>query len=221
MSQSPVFEGMFDGGNDGAGEGATDEKPIVLEGYKSNDFECLFKVLLPRPLDPCPPALSQTEWASALKLSTVWQMEKIRNVAIERLSSCTLSPTEKIQYSRKFRVSKWLFEGVTALATDIADIEVNDLAKPLGWKTAALVFAIRDKAKPKLPESNNFLHGLKCYNHGNQVSHIGAYLMCSTSVCAIKVNASRVTSNDTTGKLAVSEDVVSTMFEDEIKALQA
>ncbi|KAH6908508.1 hypothetical protein BKA70DRAFT_1103782, partial [Coprinopsis sp. MPI-PUGE-AT-0042] len=81
MSQSPVFEGMFDGGNDGAGEGASDDQPIVLEGYKSNDFECLLKVLLPRygvstPLEPCPLAMPLEEWVSVLKLSTVWQMEK-------------------------------------------------------------------------------------------------------------------------------------------------
>ncbi|KAH6908581.1 hypothetical protein BKA70DRAFT_1280237, partial [Coprinopsis sp. MPI-PUGE-AT-0042] len=47
-SHSPVFEGMFDVGDQSGGEGGSDDKPIVLEGYKSEDFECLLKVLLPR-----------------------------------------------------------------------------------------------------------------------------------------------------------------------------
>ena len=39
---------MFDLGDDSGGEGTTDERPIVLEGHQSEDFECLLKVLLPK-----------------------------------------------------------------------------------------------------------------------------------------------------------------------------
>jgi hypothetical protein len=45
-TQSHVFEGMFDVGDRSAGEGASDDKPIVLEGYKRQDFESLLKILL-------------------------------------------------------------------------------------------------------------------------------------------------------------------------------
>ena len=47
-SQSPVFEGMFDIGDASVGEGTSEDKPIVLEGYRSSEFECLLKVLLPK-----------------------------------------------------------------------------------------------------------------------------------------------------------------------------
>jgi hypothetical protein len=46
ISQSPVFEGMFSTSNDGRGEGSSDENPIILEGYKKNDFESLLRVML-------------------------------------------------------------------------------------------------------------------------------------------------------------------------------
>ena len=35
-------------GDGAGGEGASDNKPIVLEGYRSEDFESLLKVLLPK-----------------------------------------------------------------------------------------------------------------------------------------------------------------------------
>lgn len=48
-SQSPVFTGMFDGGDDHSeDEGGSDDEPIILEDCKSKDFESLLKVVLHR-----------------------------------------------------------------------------------------------------------------------------------------------------------------------------
>ncbi|KAH6908516.1 hypothetical protein BKA70DRAFT_271862 [Coprinopsis sp. MPI-PUGE-AT-0042] len=221
MSQSPVFEGMFDGNNDGGGEGASDEKPIVLEGYKSKDFECLMKVMLPPPLKYSLPVLAKDEWASVLKLSTTWQMDQVRQLAIEQLSGLDLSPIEKVIFAREYRVLKWLTEGVSTLAAGFSEYKFEDIAKELGWETTARILSVRDEAKPKVPETNDLLHGVKCQRHGNQVSYTGTWLWCATGHCSISVIGPVPSSNETSSKLAVSQDVVSSVFEDEIKALQA
>jgi BTB/POZ domain len=104
-SLSPVFRDMFTvpppTRNDKKGqEGTSDANPIVLEGYKSVDFERLIALVYPRfasdsfedclillllrvpfsddflPGDPVP-TYTKEEWTSILKLSTAWEMEKV------------------------------------------------------------------------------------------------------------------------------------------------
>jgi hypothetical protein len=81
-------------------EGGDPEHPIVLEGYKKDEFSCLLKVMYPSyvlkifiqpdfthlwarragslisgtTLDLC---LGKKEWVSVLKLATIWNMEKV------------------------------------------------------------------------------------------------------------------------------------------------
>ena len=81
-------------------EGRDPEHPIVLEGYKKDEFSCLLKVMYPSyvlkifiqldfphlgtrssgslifgtTLDLC---LGKEEWVSVLKLATIWNMEKV------------------------------------------------------------------------------------------------------------------------------------------------
>ncbi|KAH6908572.1 hypothetical protein BKA70DRAFT_1064232, partial [Coprinopsis sp. MPI-PUGE-AT-0042] len=133
-SHSLVFEGMFDVGDPSGGEGGSDDKPIVLEGYKSKDFECLLRILLHRPLEPFPPAMSNQEWASVLKLSTIWQMDKVRNFVIDQLSTLDLTPIEKIQHARQYHVSVWLMEGIAAIASDFGNYDIEELGIVYGWK---------------------------------------------------------------------------------------
>jgi len=88
-------------GQDGANtEGQDREHPIVLEGCKKDEFACLLKVLYPTyvviifiKLHPTylyacrvgslisgttfALSLRQGEWVSVLKLSTIWNMEKV------------------------------------------------------------------------------------------------------------------------------------------------
>lgn len=47
--QSDVFKGMFTcpSGSQVAPEGASDERPIHLEGVKKNDFRTFLRVLIP------------------------------------------------------------------------------------------------------------------------------------------------------------------------------
>ncbi|KAH6906486.1 hypothetical protein BKA70DRAFT_1287755 [Coprinopsis sp. MPI-PUGE-AT-0042] len=137
---------------DGVAEGKNEEKPIVLEGYKSVDFERLLSFLDPslgRPdwiLVDNPLITSKEEWVSVLRLATAWNMTKVRNSAVQELSKLRLPAIEKIQLGREFLVAKWFSEGVEEIgsAPDISKYALEDLSRFLGWETAAKVLWIRN-----------------------------------------------------------------------------
>ena len=103
VQSSEVFADMFflPSGPGVKTEGQDKEHPIVLEGYKKDEFSCLLKVMYPTyvfiifivlyPTYTCVCRasylisgttlnlrLGKEEWASVLKLSTIWNMEKVR-----------------------------------------------------------------------------------------------------------------------------------------------
>ncbi|KAH6908548.1 hypothetical protein BKA70DRAFT_1280152 [Coprinopsis sp. MPI-PUGE-AT-0042] len=235
-SQSPVFEGMFDVGDRSGDEGGCDEKPIVLEGYKSEEFECLLKILLHRSLEPFPPTLSKQEWLSVLKLATIWQMDKVRTIAIDRLSPLDLSPIEKIRYAREYHVSAWFKEGILTIANNFGQYEMEELGNALGWKTTALILSIRDKAKPHLKISQ-WEEWTKCWECScglefttGMLDDSKQYLQCKsfcgggakyirTKQPVVSVSEGPLLSEQIT--VEMSEDAVSATFAEEIKALDA
>ncbi|KAH6908551.1 hypothetical protein BKA70DRAFT_1427131 [Coprinopsis sp. MPI-PUGE-AT-0042] len=232
-SHSPVFEGMFDVGDQSRGEGGSDDKPIVLEGYKSEDFECLLKVLLPRAFELFPPTLTKQGWASVLKLATIWQMDKARNVAIEQLSALDLSPIESIQYAREYYVSAWLREGIIAIVSNVDDYKMEEIGNALGWQTTALILSLCHKAKPKAPQLGDWAQDWECacgleLAFGIQGSTNRRFFQCPNS-CNRKFFLAKQPLDalsaappivQKTG-IDISEDAVAIAFAEEIKALDS
>ncbi|KAH6908488.1 hypothetical protein BKA70DRAFT_1103695 [Coprinopsis sp. MPI-PUGE-AT-0042] len=143
---SELFETMF---TMGSNEGQSDDCPIVLEGYKSRDFECLLKVVLPifpQYLANEPPALSREEWFLVLRLSTVWNMVRVRLKLIRELAISCLStqtcPIIMILEAREYGVPRWFSEGLGLLAINLDQYPVAEVAQDLGWETAAKIFAL-------------------------------------------------------------------------------
>jgi hypothetical protein len=103
VQSSEVFADMFllPSGLAMRSEGQDRDHPIVLEGYKKDEFTCLLKVMYPtyvhvificidfiylwtfdraRFLTPdgtLDLQLKKEEWVSVLKLSTIWDMTKV------------------------------------------------------------------------------------------------------------------------------------------------
>jgi len=153
VQSSEVFADMFllPFGPATSSEGQDRDHPIILEGYKKDEFTSLLKVMYPRATSLISGKnielnLKKEEWVSALKLSTIWNMTKIRQYAIHWLSTnVTLSLIEKILLGRAHRVGAWLDEGVTSLATCDFNLSptLEDLAT-LGWETAARIVWINN-----------------------------------------------------------------------------
>jgi len=160
LAQSPGFANMFLSTSGPASvtrpAGQDQDHPVVLEGYKKDEFVCLLKVMYPTakyliPGNNLELQLKKEEWVNVLKLSTIWNMTKIRQCAIHSLSTnITLSPIEKIVLARAYRVGAWLHEAVTSLATTNDPIPTpEDLATMIGWETVGRIFWVRDDAWTK------------------------------------------------------------------------
>jgi len=192
---SEVFADMFclPSGTAAHNEGQDREHPIVLEGYKKDEFTCLLKVMYPRAGSLISGTsfdlrLEKEEWVSVLKLSTIWNMTKIRNYAIHRLSTdVALSPVEKILLARAHKVATWLDEGVTSLTSGDPKPTLESLAT-LGWETAARILWIRDSS-PFLATSNTSFRAdsMKCGYCSSSASLIDGSHNCYN--CAIAVTA--------------------------------
>ncbi|RXW16737.1 hypothetical protein EST38_g9109 [Candolleomyces aberdarensis] len=148
---SEIFADMFTlpAGANGNVEGESQDHPIILEGYRKEDFRCLLRVMYPRAsqlLSGDQPSfnLEKTEWISVLRLSTIWGMKKIRSHAIHVLSNnMQLSLIEKVNLGREHKVEKWFVEGILDLVDRKSTLSLTDLAD-LGWETAARILWIRD-----------------------------------------------------------------------------
>ncbi|KAG5634006.1 hypothetical protein H0H81_003941 [Sphagnurus paluster] len=161
---SEVFADMFclPSGPTRQREGQDREHPIVLEGYKKDEFNSLLRVMYPTAgslisdtkLDL---GLTKEEWVSVLKLSVIWSMPKIRDYAIHWLSTdMVLSPIEKIVLARAHKVAVWLHEGVTSLVESNDETPTLKELAPLGWETAAQILWIRNYLPKTDPETLSF-----------------------------------------------------------------
>ncbi|KDR71487.1 hypothetical protein GALMADRAFT_229463 [Galerina marginata CBS 339.88] len=158
---SEVFAGMFilPSGPSASVEGGDKEHPIVLEGYKKDDFACLLKVMYPTARSLISGTnidlvLTKEEWVSVLKLSTIWNMKQIREYAIHRLSTdMALSAIDKINLARAHKFAGWLEEGVTCLVNGDHVLTREELST-LGWETASLILWIKDQLGHSVNNSN-------------------------------------------------------------------
>lgn len=184
---SPIFRDMFSvpQPEGGESEGCSDNKPIVLEGYKNIDFERLIALLYPSddllPGEPLP-ITTKDEWTSVLKLAMAWEMEKVRKLAIDRLSEMDISATEKIQLGREYRVVQWFSEGIHEIASvgDIAIYPVEDLAQAVGWETAARLLWVRNRSSAMSEDVSVDLSRLTCvHSFCKHPVDVGKSLSCT------------------------------------------
>ncbi|KAK0195927.1 hypothetical protein F5146DRAFT_894508, partial [Armillaria mellea] len=94
-------------------DGSSDEHPFVLQGITAEEFRSLLNVMLL----PEPPLLKKEAWIAALKLSNMWRLLKVRDIAIRQLNSGNdkLSHIEKIVWGREYKVSDWVAKGYVGL----------------------------------------------------------------------------------------------------------
>ncbi|KAF6742934.1 hypothetical protein DFP72DRAFT_829228 [Ephemerocybe angulata] len=140
-------------------EGATDDHPIELVGYKKCDFATLLRALYPSYEDVISGgfAFSEEEWISVLKLSTIWGIQKLRDQSIDKLSG--ISPLQKVTLGRAYQVRKWLLDGISECVRGRS--KTADALLTPGLETAFKILWIRDQCAT--------LHGLSFNTKGLQV----------------------------------------------------
>lgn len=88
--------------------------------------------------------LSQSDWRSALKLSTMWEFPTIQAQAIHTLYE-SLDSMTKIRLARKYAIPQWLLAGFEELAQRPCALNQRE-CRSLGLYATAGIFRVREKA---------------------------------------------------------------------------
>ena len=90
-------------------------------------------------------ASTAMDWVAILELSTRWQFDDIRELAIRRLSSFSLDPVRKIALHHRYAIDgRWALDAYVTLCSRSTPLTVTE-ARQLGVDTTALVGVAREK----------------------------------------------------------------------------
>ncbi|KAK0494947.1 hypothetical protein EDD18DRAFT_1076390, partial [Armillaria luteobubalina] len=106
-------------------DGSSDEYPLVLQGVKAQGFRSLLNVML-HPSFRELPLLATEAWLDVLKLSNMWRLVNIRNLAIRELSNRNdISFVDNIVWGRCYKVAAWITKGYVGLINrgDVVSLE--------------------------------------------------------------------------------------------------
>jgi len=147
-------------------EGSSELNPFELTGISKKDFQAFLKVLYPLyvissiayPLEDSLKQFIRTiphsykditleEWKSILLLSSMWEFQHIRQLAIQildRSGSAVFKPAEKIYLGRKFDIRQWLVSGLTEMVQDSNGPRAEDVIL-LGVDVAVRIWDLREE----------------------------------------------------------------------------
>ncbi|KAH6907054.1 hypothetical protein BKA70DRAFT_1105019, partial [Coprinopsis sp. MPI-PUGE-AT-0042] len=119
MEESEEFMGMVVGDKPG--------EPIELD-VALEDFEGFLKAFLPRAsaMYAERPTLSQDEWISVLKLSTLWLFNDLRKLAITHLSLTEMDAIDRICLAKEYKVYDWLLQGYEQIVERLLTLDDPD-----------------------------------------------------------------------------------------------
>jgi len=123
-------------------EGSSDQQPIHLEGITAHEFRQLLRVMYPQHVGQ-PDIMTYAEWKSVLKLSTMWNFEVLRDLAIQSMSELSINAVEKAALAREYDINEWLLPALNELAQREDPINIDE-ARRLGLEQAVMIAAVRE-----------------------------------------------------------------------------
>ncbi|KAF8891869.1 hypothetical protein BD779DRAFT_1621939 [Infundibulicybe gibba] len=153
--ESAVFQTMFQLPSIGDSiHGLSEEKPLRLDGIEEEDFRQLLRVLYPTyntlmntlcgRSDASSNKLNLGQWTSVLKLSDMWDMERVKTIAVKSMESLVLSPAERIVLGRQYHVDDWVVQGFVKLVERDDPISLDD-GERIGFEWAFKIAAMRER----------------------------------------------------------------------------
>ncbi len=91
--------------------------------------------------------LTPDEWLAVLKLSSLWEMDRIRNDAITNLPALLTNPAQKLGVAIDYNIEFWLVPAMQELVQREAPLSVDDLGH-IGIECALRLAAIREACLP-------------------------------------------------------------------------
>ncbi|KAF5342859.1 hypothetical protein D9757_014328 [Collybiopsis confluens] len=157
IEESSVFEDMFTlpQGSGKMTEGSDNDNPIHLEQTKRKDWECLLKLLFHRKQPGHPePEFTLDEWVSVLTLAARWEMNGIRNSAIDNIARLS-NPAKKVSIARNYHVSRLILPSLVVLVGRSEPLSATEAAD-LGIECAMKLVSIRERCHDTSQGYNSF-----------------------------------------------------------------
>jgi hypothetical protein len=134
---SEVFRDMFllPAPEDMPYDGSSDEQPLILQGVRKLDFRRLLRAMkVPAKFHPQNLPGNEGEstlsdvWASALELSCMWQMDKVREMSVKEISQLqdrlnTKDQTDLLRLSTKLGVTEIRAGSIQLLSDTLQPVE--------------------------------------------------------------------------------------------------
>jgi hypothetical protein len=116
-------------------DGSSDEQPLILQGVRKLDFRRLLRAMkVPAKFDPLNLPCNEGEstpcnvWASALELSCMWQMDKVRDMSVKEILQLqdrlnTKDQTDLLRLSTKLGVTEIRAGSIQLLSVALQPVE--------------------------------------------------------------------------------------------------
>ncbi|KAJ3753976.1 hypothetical protein EV360DRAFT_52505 [Lentinula raphanica] len=143
---SPVFGAMFSlpVPNGEQPEGDVDGRPIHLDGIQCVDFDRLLSVMYPEDFNSSE-LFTVDEWQSVLKLSSQWDFDSLRKLAIKHIG-CVASSADLVLLGHKYDVSEWLLPHYISLCSRDEPLTLQE-GRKLGVDTVITINQIRSQIR--------------------------------------------------------------------------
>ncbi|KAH8102049.1 hypothetical protein BXZ70DRAFT_930001 [Cristinia sonorae] len=162
---SEFFKGLFSLPQPpNTSEGQTDDSPIKLEGVKVKEFKCLLRFFYTSMYGPTITTLS--DWMALLSISTRYVFDRIRDMAIQELSTKGLDPIKKITLANQYSIPQWLPPAYVDLCKrpePLTEVEACSLGLPTVVRVAKAREIAREKRYIVATQRSYFPHD-KIYN---------------------------------------------------------
>ncbi|TDL15215.1 hypothetical protein BD410DRAFT_809106 [Rickenella mellea] len=129
-----------------SGPGLTpDEQPFIILNVKRKDFDSFLKVFLSQLANELP---NSDDLVSAMKLSHMWGMRRVRTNIIKELWHHSVDPVTKITLAIATEMREWLLQPCMELATRDEPLSVAE-GEELGWEFAVKMWGVRERVLRK------------------------------------------------------------------------
>jgi hypothetical protein len=145
-----------------------------------------------------PDSLTQEEWTSVLKLSTMWHFCKIRAAAIRHLENLSMDPVDKIVIARTSDISAWLVPALNELARRDKPIDLSE-GNRLGMEWVLKIAELREG------DSKHIC--LHCTRTASAIHSSIAANRCPSCAQNLTTGPSRVTKRGNRAKVDYSEKI--------------
>ena len=104
--------------------------------------------------------LSQHQWTSVLKLSTMWEFDGPRNAAIRHLDSLEhpIDPIDKVVLATQYEIKEWLLPALLKLAQRSEPISIEE-SRRIGLETTVKLASVREKVRLTASSASSCYYG--------------------------------------------------------------